>query len=180
MTNPRPWFAATTLLVGSLVLPSIAGAATLPVKIDAFEGEVVQVSGTTHSGVLLGKALPSGVQVKTGRDGRVDLSLSGVPTLRVGNEADVLLHSMEQNVLRIRIATGALHVDTRAPAAGAIKSRDVRLNAGDLRLRIANAEAWVEVSDQSGQVCLIAGVVEAQQPTGAVRLDIAGQCLRQT
>jgi hypothetical protein len=179
MTNPRPWSAATTLLVGSLI-PSIAGAVALPVKIDAFQGEVVQVSGTVHSGVTPGKAIASGTEVKTGGDGRADLSLHGVPTLGLGNDVNLLLHSMDQDVLRIRVASGALRIDTRTPPKPGGKGRDVRLNAGDLRLRISGAEAWVEVGDRSGQVCVIAGVVEAQQPTGAVRLDTPGQCLRQT
>lgn len=179
MTNLRSWFAATTCLVGSL-LPQVAGAVALPVKIDAFQGEVVQVSGTIHSGVTPGKALASGTEVKTGGDGRADLSLHGVPTLKLGNGVELLLHSMDQEVLRIRVASGAVGIDTRTPATPGGKGRDVRVNAGDLRLRLAGAEAWVEVGDRTGQVCVIAGVVEVQQATGAVRLDTPGQCLRQT
>jgi hypothetical protein len=183
MTNPRPCFAAaTTLLVGWLaVVPTIGAAAALPVKIDGFEGEVVQVVGTIHSGVTPGKALQPGTQLKTGADGRADVSLNGAPTLRLGNGVDLLLHSMDQDVLRLRSASGAIFVDARTPVTPGGKSRDVRLNAGDLRLRVANAEAWVEVDDRSGQVCVMAGVVEVQQPNaGAVRLDTPGQCLRQS
>lgn len=180
MTNPCPWFAATTLLVGSLVPSIVAAAAALPVKIDAFQGEVVQVSGAIHSGVSPGKALASGTEVKTGRDGRADLSLHGAPTLSLGPDVQLLVHSMDQDVLRLRVASGALRIDTRAASTAGGKARDVRLNAGDLRLRLAGAEAWVEVSERSGQVCVISGAVQAQQATGLVRLDTPGQCLRQT
>ncbi|TDU24369.1 sporulation related protein [Panacagrimonas perspica] len=155
-----------------------AVAAPLPVKIERFEGEVVQVIGTVHSGVLPGKNLEQGTQIQTGTDGRADLSLSGAPTVSVGGNTDLLVHSVEKGALRLRVASGALRIDSRA--AGPHQARDVRLNVGDLRLRISGAEGWTELSDRGGQVCLIAGAIDAQQPSGAVRLDVPGQCLRQS
>lgn len=170
-----PNWLATTLVV---LLPGTLMAAPLPVKIDRFEGEVVQVSGTIHSGVSPGKNLQEGTQVQTGPDGRAELSLNGATTLSIGGGADLLVHSVQSGVLRLRIASGALHVDTRA--AGTKPARDVRLNVGDLRLRIQEADVWTELGDRGGQVCLVAGVVEAQQPNTTLRLDTPGQCLRQS
>lgn len=174
MPHLRTWFAAT--IVALAATPLIA--ASLPVTVERFEGEVVQVDGTVHSGVLPGKTLPSGSQIHTGKDGRAQLLLHGAPTLAVGTGADLLLHSMDGDVLRLRIASGALRIDTRA--APGVPARDVRLNAGDLRLRVSGADAWIEMDPDGGQVCLIAGVVEAQQPGATVRLDAPGQCLRQS
>lgn len=158
--------------------PVAVKAAPLPVQIDRFDGEVVQVNGNVHSGVLAGRSLPPGSQVQTGSDGRAELSVSGAPTVALGAGTDLLVHSVEQGVVRLRIASGAMRIDARA--AGSHGARDVRVNAGDLRLRINGADAWIEIGDRGGQVCLISGVVEAQQPSSTVRLDTPGQCLRQS
>ena len=66
MPHLRTWFAAT--IVALAATPLIA--ASLPVTVERFEGEVVQVDGTVHSGALPGKTLPSGSQIHTGKDGR--------------------------------------------------------------------------------------------------------------
>lgn len=162
----------------ALFLSPALFAAPLPVKVSQFDGEVVQVLGTAHSGIVADKAIEQGSEIRTGKDGRAELSLHGDPTLAVGNGAQLLLHSMDQRVLRLRLASGALRIDTRAPKGG--KSRDVRLNVGDLRVRVANADAWTELGERGGQLCLISGTVEAQQPNGVARLDTPGQCLRQS
>lgn len=173
MPHLRFWL--TTL---AALAPTVLLAAPLPVQITKFEGEVVQVAGSAHSGIALGKSLEAGTEIRTGKDGRAELSLHGDPTLALGNGVQLLVHSLDQRVLRLRIASGAVRVDTRAAKGG--KSRDVRLNVGDLRVRVANADAWTELGERGGQVCLIAGVVEAQQPSGVARLDTPGQCLRQS
>jgi len=174
MPHLRTCLAATAVALASTTVM----AAQLPVKIERFEGEVVQVVGTTHSGVLSGKNLEQGSQVQTGPDGRAELSLNGATTVAIGGATDLLVHSVEQGVLRLRAASGAMRIDSRA--AGPYPARDVRLNIGDLRLRISGADAWTELTDRGGQVCLIAGVIDAQQPSGSVRMDSPGQCLRQS
>lgn len=178
MTLPRSWLAAMSTTVVVAFAAPLANAAPLPVKVDKFEGEVVQVRGTEHRGIDKDKNIEPGTQIQTGADGRAQLSLLGAPTIALGHKADLLLHSIDQHVLRLRLASGAMRVDTRSAGGG--KSRDVRINVGDLRLRVAAADAWTEIDDRGGQVCLISGRIEAQQSTGPVRLDTPGQCLRQT
>lgn len=169
----RSWIAPFAALA-----PTVLFAAPLPVQVTKFEGEVVQVAGSAHSGIAPGRNLEAGTEIRTGKDGRAELSLHGDPTLALGSGVALLAHSMDQRVLRLRVASGALRIDTRAAKGG--KSRDVRLNLGDLRVRVANADAWTELGERGGQVCLISGTVEVQQTGGVARLDTPGQCLRQS
>lgn len=168
----RSWFAVGIAFLS----PSILSAAALPVVADRFEGEVMRDVGAAVQGLVPGQSFEPGTRIRTGADGRVELSVQSVPTLKLGSRADLLLHSVDQNVLRAKLSDGALSVDTRARKGA--KARDMRLNVGDLRLRIQATEAWVERNDQGSVVCLVSGLIDARIADQPVRLDTPGQCLR--
>lgn len=115
--------------------------------------------------------------MQTGGDGRVELAVNGAATLFVGSDAEFLLHSFEASVVRVRLSQGEMHIDARAVPGG--NSRDVRLNIGELRVRIAGAEAWAQQTAAVTQVCMVsAGYVEVKRGEQLSRIDMPGQCLR--
>ncbi|MGQ0502547.1 MAG: SPOR domain-containing protein [Panacagrimonas sp.] len=115
--------------------------------------------------------------MQTGGDGRVELAVNGAATLFVGSDAEFLLHSFEASVVRVRLSQGEMHIDARAVPGG--NSRDVRLNLGELRVRIAGAEAWAQQTAAVTQVCMVsAGYVEVKRGEQLSRIDMPGQCLR--
>lgn len=168
----RSWFAVGL----AFLTPATLSAAPLPVIAERFEGEVMRDVGAAVQGLTPGQSFEPGTRIRTGADGRVEFSVQTVPTLKLGGRADLLLHSIDQNVLRAKLAGGALSVDTRARKGS--KARDLRLNVGELRLRIQAAEAWVERSEQGSVVCLVSGSIDAQIADQPGRLDTPGQCLR--
>lgn len=172
MQDLRNCFAAALVML----TPSVLGAAALPVIADRAQGEVTRDQGAAIEGVAAGKAIEAGTRVRTGADGRVEFSFRGAPTLKLGSRADLLLHSTDKDVLRAKLLGGAMSVDTTAGKVGG--TRDLRLNAGELRLRINGARAWVETAAQGSQVCLLSGAVDAQFKEQPARLDTPGQCLR--
>lgn len=174
MQDLRNWLVAAV----AMWTPSMLSAASLPVTADRFEGEVMRDLGSAVQGLAPGESIEAGTRVRTGTDGRIEFSFRGAPTLKLGPAADLLLHSADQNVLRAKLDAGALSVDTRAGKGN--KARDLRLNVGELRLRINAAEVWVERGDQGSVVCLVSGLVEAQIADQPGRLDTPGQCLRQS
>lgn len=168
----RNWLAAGI----AVLMPSILSAAPLPVNADRFEGEVMYDVGAAVRGLSPGQVFEPATRIRTGADGRVEFSVQAVPTLKLGGRADLLLHSVDKGVLRAKLSGGALSVDTRARKGA--NARDLRLNVGDLRLRIHAAEAWVQLGEEGSLVCLVSGSIDAQVADQPGRLDTPGQCLR--
>ena len=156
----------------------LAAAESLSVTALKSVGSVTRLVDGARSPLNLGSALNAGTELQTSSDARAQLGWAGVPTLDLGSDSSLLLHSGDSTVLRLRLLQGALHVDTRSTAAHAV--RDVRLNIADLRLRVTNAHAWAQQTEGGGQICLISGRISVQFPTRADDLDIPGQCLRRS
>lgn len=157
-------FALVTPLSATVV------AADLPVEVERLHGEVAVIQDQP------GETLRAGTQVHTGMDGRAELSMGGAPSLFVGGDSQLLLHSADGDVLRVRLLKGSMRADTRASRGQ--PRRDLRLNAGDVQLRIADGEVWIEHADGQTQVCSIAGAAEVQVESRRDRLDFPGQCVR--
>lgn len=170
----RNWIAAAFLAL----TPSLVAAAPLPVIAHRSMGEVTRDQGAAIEGVIAGQTISAGTRIRTGADGRAEFSFQDAPTLKLGGNADLLLHSADTLVLRAKLHGGALSIDSTAGETG--RTRDVRLNAGEMRLRVNAAKAWVELGPQSVQVCVISGVIEAQSGGQPARLDTPGQCLRKS
>jgi hypothetical protein len=101
--------------------------------------------------------------------------------LTLGADAELFLHSADPPdagrgaLLRAQLVRGALRVDGR-PKSG-LPPQDLRLNLGQLRLRVFGAEVWMERSASAETVCLLSGAVEIQSSAGPERLDAPGDCL---
>lgn len=151
-------------------------AAGLPVEVGRLQGEAAVVQEQAGGALAAGQAPSDGTRVHTGADGRAELLMQGVPSVVVGADTQLLLHSGEGQVLRARLGQGRLHVDTRAKPGKA--RRDLRLNVGDMRLQVAGGEVWIEQTDEQTQVCSISGTAELQLDGRHDRLDFPGQCVR--
>ncbi|WP_420468125.1 SPOR domain-containing protein [Panacagrimonas sp.] len=159
------------------LLPAAVLAAELPVDVGRLQGEVAVVQEAPEGGeVPTGDGPQAGTRIHTGADGRVELKLAGVPSLFVGPQSQLLLHSADGEVLRARLLQGTMRVDTRAGSSAS--RRDLRLNVGDMRLQIAGGEVWLEQSEAETQVCSVAGAAELQLESRRDRLDFPGQCVR--
>lgn len=170
--RPLPAVFALSLFLGS----SLAWAAPLSVTAQRSIGSVTALVDGARAPLTQGRSLSAGTELQTSGNARAQLNFAGQPTLDLGSASSLLLHSGDASVLRLRLLQGALHVDARPTAAGA--ARDIRLNIADLRLRVMNAQAWVQQTEAGGQVCLISGRISVQFPTRSDDLDIPGQCLR--
>ncbi|MGQ0698859.1 MAG: SPOR domain-containing protein [Panacagrimonas sp.] len=151
-------------------------AADATVTVERLLGNVQRVQEGQAAKLLTGAKLEAGTFVRTPGKGAVELSVNGVPTVFAGADAELLLHSVEASMVRMRLSQGAMHIDARVGAGR--PSRDVRLNLGELKLRVSGAQAWAQQTSDITQVCLITGVVEVRRQEQLDRIDLPGQCLR--
>lgn len=158
-------------------LDAAAAAADGSVTVERLLGQAQTIEERSSKDLVQGAVVEAGTRIRTDAKGRVEFSVNGIPTLFVGSDVELLLHSYEPTVVRARLTQGAIRVDARS--APGRRSRDVRLNVGELRVRIADAEAWAQQTPDFTQVCLVsAGVVEVKQGEQLSRIDLQGQCLR--
>lgn len=145
------------------------------VSLERFEGEVSISHGSAMAGAEPGQILGAGTRVRAGVDGRVELSVGGSPTLALGNGGELAVDDTIGPTLRMTLARGAVHVDTRAQ--GSRPRRDLFIQLGEVGLRVNGAEVWAALNNDIAQVCTISGAAEAQLQTRTDRLELSGQCL---
>lgn len=127
-----------------------------------------------------GRRFAVGDRISTGAGGRVALQLNGGARLTLGEESELLVHSMETQrtdsspLARLALTRGSVRLES-ARIGGT--SSDVRLNVGSLRLRVLGAELWAATESRGDSVCLLSGAVEIASETGQDRLDQPGDCL---
>lgn len=157
---------------------TVLSAAPMPVKLVRSQQDVMSTHDDQSRTLLPGANIEAGTRVRTAPAGRAELSLLGAPSMWLSADTEVQLHDADAGVLKARLTRGTASIDTRALKGG--KARDVRVNLGELRLRVASAQAWIEQSDAASQVCLLAGAIDVQVLDRAHRLDLPGQCLRRS
>ncbi|WP_420427912.1 SPOR domain-containing protein [Algiphilus sp.] len=136
-----------------------------------------RVTGPVES--TSGEALADGAPLAA--DARLQLQEGGALTLwragtrlRLRGPAELALFPADQpEVARVQLRDGALRAD--APAG-----RDLRVNAGALRLRLVNAEAWMAAAGDGDRVCALRGTTQVQVPDSnqTLMLERTGACLR--
>lgn len=123
-----------------------------------------------------GATLAPGDSVATGGGARAAFVLAGGGYLSLGADASLRVHSVDsrsgaKNILRLVLEKGVLRLDPK-------NGEDVRLNAGDLRVRVYGADVWIGAEAAGDTVCLLRGAVEFQyRDAGAGRLDVPGDCV---
>jgi cell division septation protein DedD len=129
--------------------------------------------------------LKAGDIVITGVASHVSVRLAGGGSLLLGDKAALQLNSSvapdppgRATLARLKLVSGALHVDARKSEQGA--PADVHLGVGVLQARLYGTEAWAEHSAAGDEICLIAGAAEIDTPGAHQRLDSPGECLRWT
>lgn len=126
--------------------------------------------------------LDSATRLRTGTRGRLELQLVDRAQLRIGGDSELLVHSTEapdglvrRGLARVQLLRGRLRA-----TAGPLDlwpPTDLRLNVGELRLRVFGAEVWAQAGETRDEVCLLHGAVEIRTPQGSERLDGRGDCL---
>lgn len=158
------------------VVPEAIAAGGL-LSVGQLQGHVEELQDHGSAALVPGVPIAAGTRIRTGADGRVELGVNGAPTFFSGSDSEFLVHSFEGFVVRARLSQGSLHIDARA--ASGSNSRDVRLNVGELRVRIAGAEAWALQTPAVTQVCMVSsGYIEVKRGEQLSRIDMPGQCLR--
>ncbi|MGQ0620200.1 MAG: SPOR domain-containing protein [Panacagrimonas sp.] len=181
MLKYSPSLAALSLLCVSLGPLALGPAGLAPIALGPaltvaqVEGEVYQSRGSNATVVARGQTIDQGAQIKAPANGRVELSVDGYPTIAIGNGGELSFDGAEALTLRLTLSRGAIHVDTR-PRDGQ-PQRDVKILLGDVEVRVNGAEVWAALNNDIAQVCLIAGMAEAQVPSRTDRLDLLGQCM---
>lgn len=186
----------TGMTVGHGVLRMAAGLALLAMAAPALSQQsVIAVSRIVGEADLLrsdlvaslraSEAVQPGDEIRTGASGHLDLQLPPVGQVILGSSTRVLIHSIEaikpparMGLARIVVHSGTVQIDTRGN--GDLPPSDIRLNVGALRIRALGAAAWIDRGNGADEVCLLRGVVELQGPSGAMRLDQIGSCVRAT
>lgn len=128
-----------------------------------------------------GRRFAVGDRITTGAGGRVALQVNGGARLTLGQESDLLVHSVETTradgggpLARLALNRGSVRLESARVGGG---FSDVRLNVGALRLRVLGAELWAATESRGDSVCLLTGAVEIVSETGQDRLDQPGDCL---
>jgi len=121
-------------------------------------------------------SLSAGDRVNTGDNGRAAFVFPGGGYLSLGADASLRVHSVDaqpgsKTVVRLVLDRGVLRVDPR-------NGEDLRLNAGELRVRVYGADVWIGVETAGDTVCLLRGAVEFQYAAGGGdRIDRPGECV---
>lgn len=174
---PIPVAVLRCLFFSLLVLaPVSVHAAALSLDVSGADGDVSQSVGDVLAPLAADAQFAAGTVLRSGAEGRFELSGDAVTRLAVGPSGELLLHSGDAGILRARLSAGALLLDTRSGRGRG--AGDVRINLGEMRLRVANAAIWGEQEDGQSQVCLIGGAVDLVLPGRTARLDDPGQCVR--
>jgi len=127
--------------------------------------------------------LQVGDQVVTRSGGRAQVNFGNEDSIVLAEKGRLLLHSVDVRedgtpLLRAKLEDGIAQVQL-----GSETPRDLRLNAGRLRLRAEKADFIVSTAAE-GQLCVLSGEVASYAPEsnrevrvsdGCVRLDDAGQ-----
>ncbi len=177
----RAWRAGVGAALIALGAPALAQGPGLQAA--RVVGTVERERDSSWASLDVAARIYDGERIRTGESGRAELLLAGTHPLQLGSSALALLFSSElanppsrMGLARLVLERGALYVDAGGPGSRA--PADLRINLGQLRMRIFGAEAWMETTPAGEEVCLLRGAIEIQTPNGAERLDQPGSCLR--
>lgn len=134
------------------------------------------------SSLVPARPIVAGDVVSAGSRGKVALQLAGSGSITLSSLGDLQVfeaqgpRGKQPAVAKLKLLAGALRVDSRA--AKGRPAQDVRVNAGSLKVRIFNADAWGANTAEGDTFCLISGSVGVQTNGAEERLDKPGSCLR--
>lgn len=142
---------------------------------EAWRAERVTGSVAVDSGGSLADGAPvaANARIQLDDDGALTLWRAGT-RLRLRGPGELALFAADRpEVARVQLKSGTMRAD--APAG-----RDLRVNAGQLRLRLVNAEAWTAAAPDGDRVCALDGTTQVQLPnaTQTLMLEHTGACLR--
>lgn len=154
----------------------------MPVEGLKVSGKVDLERGGAPGPLVQGRALQQDDVIRTIGDGRVELGLPSSARLTLGSSSELLLHSAEviagrsDYVLRAKLVKGLARAEALAPGNGPIP--DLRLTAGQMRVRVRDADAWLRSDELGDAVCVVKGTVEAQFADQHLHIKQPGECLR--
>lgn len=185
MNRRSPAMSAVLHIAAIIVIafPAAGHAADPNLMVSRHAGDVrLQRNGDWFALPIRAEIAP-GERVVTQAGARVALTLGEHTEMVIGQSSSVRVHSTfpatppaRAERANIVLEVGRVSIDARTEQ-GQVPP-DIRLNAGDLKLRIFGASVWVEKDAQQTESCLLAGAVELLAPGGKnYRLDEPGSCL---
>lgn len=147
----RFWFGILSLAMAVLVL---SGAQVVPVSGAA---RVTLVTG--HTNVRKAQLVSSGFRLKTGSNGRVELTFASGHKLRVGPRSDLTLMAYQNRRTLVKVANGRVwnQVQPRSNQRVVVRSRHTTA-------AVLGTVYDVAVSDQSTQTTVLEGSVGIHRP----------------
>jgi len=161
---------AAIALAATIVMVSSTTAAAEAWRAERVTGSVAVDSG--HS-LADGAPVAADARIQLDDDGALTLWRTGT-RLRLRGPAELALFPADQpEIARVQLRSGTMR-------AHAPTGRDLRVNAGQLRLRLMNAEAWTAAAPDGDRVCALDGTIQVQLPNASqtLMLEHAGACLR--
>lgn len=123
-----------------------------------------------------------GDRIATGPEGRVALAFVGGAQISLGADSRLELPlqspitvTSRLAVLKLTLRHGALRIDGRH---GDGVPQDIRLSLDDVRLRLDQADVWVESTATRKTVCVLQGLVDLQGVPGYKELYMPGDCVQ--
>ena len=122
-------------------------------------------------------------RVRTTAGARAELQIARSGRIVLGGDTQLRVHSTDQpdpparmGLARVVLERGSALIDTSNRAG--VPPADLRLNIGDMRLRVFGSQVWAEANPAGEEICLLNGAVEILTPGATERLDRSGECLR--
>ncbi|MDP9142317.1 MAG: FecR family protein [Pseudomonadota bacterium] len=173
-----------------MALMSVLG--TVPVAAQQRVLDVSRISGEADlirsdrvASLRPSDTVQAGDEVRTGSGGHLGLQLPPVGQITLGRNSRLIVHSIEaidpparMGLARLVVHSGSMQLDSRGGSD--LPPADIRLNVGTLRARIFGAAVWIDRGSAGDEVCLLGGAVELQGPSGPLRLEDVGSCVRAT
>ena len=184
-------------VIGALVVSGFTWAGTVLTGVATAAGDtpmrmdIVRLSGTVvgeRNGATREIPVPepigAGERVHTATGAHAGLQLGAAGLVTLGPDTTLRIHSLfppappgRMGMAKLVLEEGSANIDTRPQDN--LPPSDVRLNVGDLKLRLFGAAIWASHAEAEDEICLLHGAVEVLTRESAQRLDEPGSCLQQ-
>jgi len=173
-----------TALMSALSTGAVAAQQRV-LDVSRISGEADLIRSDRVASLRPSDTVQAGDEVRTGNGGHLGLQLSPVGQITLGRNSRLIVHSIEavdpparMGLARLVVHSGSAKLDSRGSSN--LPPADIRLNVGTLRVRIFGAAVLIDRGSGGDEVCLLGGAVELQGPSGPLRLDDVGSCVRGT
>ena len=140
-------------------------------RISLIEGDVSTQRGDTGdwSAAALNQALVGGDRISTGDHSRAELQLDHANILRLGNNAQAKIATVERTQIQVQVGQGLVYYTISKDSEA-----EVEIDTPNAAIRPTSKEGVyrIEVNGFETQVIVRAGAVDISTPQGSTRVDV--------